>query len=46
MNCTLENLFTQILARIHLKLLYPIAAYVVVSNVGAHNYLYYVDCVE
>lgn len=46
MKCTAENLFTEILARKHLKLLDPFQAYVVIGDVGARIYLYYADCEE
>ena len=44
--CSVENLFTEILARKHLILLDPFTAYVVLGDVGARIYLYYADCEE
>ncbi len=38
--------FTEILARKHLILLDPFAAYVVLGDVGARIYLYYAECEE
>ena len=41
-----ENLFTEILARKHLRLLDPFAAFVKIGDVGARIYLYYSMCEE
>ena len=46
LKCLQENLFTEILARKHLILLDPFAAYVVLGDVGARIYLYYAECEE
>ena len=46
LKCLVENLFTEILARKHLILLDPFAAYVVLGDVGARIYLYYAECEE
>ena len=44
--CSVENLFTEILAWKHLILLDPFTAYVVLGDVRACIYLYYADCEE
>lgn len=44
--CDVENLFAEILARKHLRLLEPFEAYIVLGDVGARIFLYYADCEE
>lgn len=39
-----KNLFTEILARKHLRLMDPFSAFVLIGDVGARIYLYYADC--
>ena len=41
-----ENLLAEILARKHLKLLDPFAAFIVLGDVGGRIYLYYASCEE
>ena len=41
-----ENLFTEILASIHLRLMDPFSAFVLIGDMGARIYLYKVDCEE
>lgn len=45
-NIKVENLFTKILACKHLKFLDLFSTYVVIGDVGAHIYFYYVGCEE